>query len=121
MTRLQVWALAAVLMVLMACSEQSAIPAATPTEVATTAEASPLAPSPTNIIPTPPTQSTPAPAAAAATPTPTSSTEPVTAAPTQVSTSDAATILVITVSQIPTDIPEYDRSQWKHWADVYGN
>ena len=115
MTRLPGWAFAAILMVLMACSEQSTIPAAIPTEVATTAGASPIAPSPTNIIPTPPPQSTPASTAATVTPIPASSTETVTAMPTQKPTTDAATILVITVGQIPTDIPEYDRSQWKHW------
>ena len=117
MTRLPVWALAAILMVLVACSEQSTIPAATPTEVAATAEASPIAASPTSIIPTPPTQATPATTAATATPTPASSTESVTAAPTQESRTDAATILAISVSEIPADIPEYDRSQWKHWSD----
>ena len=117
MTRLPVWALAATLMVLVACSEQSTIPAATPTEVATTAEASPIAPSHTNIIPTPPPQGAPA----SATSTPASSTESVTAAPTQESATDAATILAITVSQIQTDIPEYDRSQWKHWSDEDGD
>ena len=121
MTRLLVWALAAILMVMVACSQQSAIPAATPTEVATTAEAGPIAPSPTNIIPTPPPQSTSASTAAIATPTPASSTETVTAIPTQEPTTDAATILAVTVSQIPTDIPEYDRSQWKHWSDEDGD
>ena len=32
-----------------------------------------------------------------------------------------ATTLSITVAQIPTDIPEYDRSQWKHWTDEDGD
>ena len=121
MTKLPVWALAAVLMVFVACSEQSTIPAATPTEVPATAESGSIAPSPTNIIPTPPPQSTPASTAATATPTPASSTETVTAIPTQEPTTDAATILAITVAQIPTDIPEYDRSQWKHWTDEDGD
>ena len=121
MTRLPVWVLAAILMVLVACSEQSTVPAATPTEVAAIAEASPIAPSPTNIIPTLPPHDTPASTAATATPTPASSTESVTETPTQEPGTDAATILTVTVSQIPTDIPEYDRSQWKHWSDEDGD
>lgn len=36
-------------------------------------------------------------------------------------TSTPATTLTITVEDIPADIPEYDRSQWKHWTDEDGD
>ena len=52
--------------------------------------------------------STPAP-----TPTPTSTPPTPVASPT--------TTLVITVSEIPAGIPEYDRSDWKHWVDEDGD
>ena len=124
MTRLPLWALIPILMLLAACSGQTPIPAATPTSVAATAEPSPISPSPTNIIPTPPPQSTPESTAATATPTPASSMEAATSIPTQEPTADAppsaarpATTLAITVAPIPTDIAEYNRSQWKHWVD----
>ena len=113
MTRLPIWALVPILMVLVACSGQAPIPAAPPTSVAATAEPSPIPPSPTNIIPTP---------------TPASSTEAATSTPTQEPTTDApppaarpATTLAITVAPIPTDISEYNRSQWKHWTDEDGD
>ena len=115
-------------MVLVACSGQTPIPAATPTSVAATAEPSSITPSPTNIIPTPQPQGTPESTAATATPTPASSTEAVTSIPTQQPTADAppsaarpATTLAITVAPVPTDIAEYNRSQWKHWADEDGD
>ena len=33
----------------------------------------------------------------------------------------SATILVITISSIPTNIPEYDRPQWPDWTDEDGD
>ena len=128
MTRLPIWALVPVLMVLVACSGQAPIPAATPTSVVATAEPSFITPSPTNIIPTPPPQSTPEHTAATATPTPAFSTEAATSIPTQEPTADApptavrpATTLAITVAPIPTDIADYSRSQWNHWTDADGD
>ena len=128
MTRLPIWALVPILMVLVACSGQTPIPAATPTSVVATAEPSSITPSPTNIIPTPQHQGTPESTAATATPTPASSTEAATSIPTQQPTADAppsaarpATTLAITVVPVPTDIAEYNRSQWKHWADEDGD
>ena len=49
------------------------------------------------------------------TPTPTALTGP------PPSTSTPTTTLVITVSEIPEGIPEYDRSDWKHWTDADGD
>ena len=128
MTRLPLWALVPILMVLAACSDQAPIPAATPSSVAATTEPSSLSPSPPNIIPTPQPQGTPESTAATTTPTPASSTEAATSIPTQQPTADAppsaarpATTLAITVAPIPTDIAEYNRSQWKHWADEDGD
>ena len=37
------------------------------------------------------------------------------------SASKAAPTLVITVAAIPADIPEYDRSDWRHWTDEDGD
>ena len=32
-----------------------------------------------------------------------------------------STALVITIARIPADIPEYDRSDWRHWVDEDGD
>ena len=37
------------------------------------------------------------------------------------SASKAAPTLVITVAEIPVDIPDYSRSEWKHWTDEDGD
>ena len=128
MTRLPLWALVPILMVLAACSDQAPIPAATPTPHAATPEPGSITPLPTNIIPTPPPQSTPDAITATATPTPASSTEAATSIPAQGPTTDAlpstatpAATLAITVAPIPPDIAEYSRSQWKHWTDEDGD
>ena len=124
MTRLPLWALVPILIVLAACSGQTPIPAATPTSVAATAEPSSISPPTTNVIPTPPAQSTPGSTTAAVTPTPASSTETSTPVSTQeltTATPTPATSLAITVAPIPADIPEYSRSQWKHWIDEDGD
>ena len=128
MTRLPIWALVPILMVLVACSGQTPIAAATPTSVAATAEPSSITPSPTNIIPTPPPLGTPESTAETATPTPASSTEAATSIATQQPTTDAppsaarpVATLAISVAPIPTDIAEYNRSQWKHWIDEDGD
>ena len=49
------------------------------------------------------------------TPTPTALTGP---PPT---TSTPTTTLVITIAPIPAGIPEYDRSDWRHWVDADGD
>ena len=128
MTRLPTWALVPTLMVLVACSGQTPIPAATPTSVAATAEASSITPSPTNIIPTPQPQGTPESTAATATLTPASLLEASTPTPSQVQatvaltpTTTPTTSLAIAVAPIPTDIAEYRRSHWKHWTDEDGD
>ena len=36
-------------------------------------------------------------------------------------TSTSATTLTITVAPVPADIPEYDRSDWRHWIDEDGD
>ena len=111
-------------MVLAACSGQTPTPAATPTSVAATAEPSSITPSPTNVILTPPSQSTPGSTTATVTPTPASSTEtstPVSIQELTTATPTPTTSLAITVAPIPADIPEYSRSQWKHWIDEDGD
>ena len=128
MTRLPIWALIPVFIGLAACSGEVTTPAVTPTSVSVTGEPSPIAPSSTVVIPTPQPQgaaeSTPAPA----TPTPGFSTEAATSTPTQEPTTNATAAagasdatLTISVAQIPLDIPEYHRSQWKHWSDEDGD
>ena len=49
------------------------------------------------------------------TPVPTSTTTPAASTPT------ATTTLIITVAEIPADLPEYDRDEWKHWTDEDGD
>ena len=34
---------------------------------------------------------------------------------------EPATTLVITIATVPDDIPEYDRSDWRHWTDEDGD
>ena len=41
--------------------------------------------------------------------------------PTPPSTSTPTTTLVITIAPIPAGIPEYDRSDWRHWIDEDGD
>ena len=105
-------------------------------------------PVPTQAPETPTTASTPAstptkepsiPASATATPgaTPTGTAAKPTPSPTQVPSRATSTpapeptvappvlqeavTLVITVAPIPAGIPEYNRSDWKHWVDVDGD
>ena len=72
------------------------------------------------VVPTPaknPTTSVPTKAVATSTPAPIPTTTPA-------STREPApptTTLTIAVSPIPSDIPDYSRSQWKHWADEDGD
>ena len=65
-----------------------------------------------------PTATTEAPTPTAAATTPASTPAPTTVPPTSVSTT---TTLVITVAEIPPDIPEYKRSEWRHWVDDDGD
>ena len=83
-----------------------------------------LAPNPTNpgvtAVPTHvtnPTRSVPTKSVATSTPAPIPTTTP---ASTRESTPSTAT-LTIAVAPIPSEIPEYSRSQWKHWADEDGD
>ena len=124
MTRLPLWALLPFLMVLSACSGQAPTPAATPPSVVATMESSSIPALPADIIPTTPPQGTPESTTATATPTPASSTETATSIPTLEPATPASTpitrpapTLAITVAPIPADLPEYSRSQWKHWVD----
>ena len=83
-------------------------PTATPEPATTTPEPMPtataVATSKATRVRTP--ASTPAPEPTRATPTP---------APQETKT------LVITVADIPEGLPEYDRSEWKHWVDADGD
>lgn len=126
-------ALVAIILVLAACADQTGNPSAiqfpTPTAEPTPAPTSPPhstpeptpepAPSPTSDPepkPTPKPESNPS-------PTPASSTQEPTASPTPEPTSTAvpAVTLLISIAQIPPGVPEYERSQWKHWIDEDGD
>ena len=65
-----------------------------------------------------PARTPPAPTATVeAPPTPVSTPTPI---PTGTAPTTATT-LVITVAPIPADIPDYDRSDWRHWTDEDGD
>ena len=93
----------------------TAEPTPAPTQ-ATTAPTPALTPTTTGVTPTrtpatPTPSPTQAPSRAKATPT----TTPSTPDPTP------STTLVITVAEIPVGIPDYSRSEWKHWVDSDGD
>ena len=71
-----------------------------------TTAAGPVTPPPTPAPMATPTGSTPIPTASSTPPTPVYT---------------PTTTLVITVSEIPAGIPEYDRSDWRHWTDRDGD
>ena len=105
----------------------SPTPAPTPAPTPTATPAPTPAPTPTATPTSTPTP-TPAPtptATPAPTPAPTPTATP-TSTPTptpmpSMETSTPATTLAITVAPIRADIPEYSRSQYKHWVDDDGD
>ena len=114
--------------ILGACSVQTPDPDRMPTSVPATSEPTTLAPTPTQITLTPSPQGTPVSATAYATPTPASPVEPATPTVTEEPTTAGlppttipAITLAITVAAIPTNMPEYSRSQWKQWIDEDGD
>ena len=86
------------------------------------APAESAAPQPETATPTPMPTSTmkaPTPSPTPADTSPTSTTTATTVPSTPAETD--ATPLVITVAEVPAGIPEYDRSDWKHWVDEDGD
>ena len=127
-TKLPLWACLAIPMILAACLGQTPIRDGTARSVPATVESTSLPPTTTTITPTQSPQGTPESTTATASPTPAASIETFTPIPAQERPTDGltpetrpATTLAITVASIPADIPEYSRSQWKHWMDEDGD
>jgi len=124
MARLPIGALLVILLVLTACSVQTATPPATPTSVGATAVPSATSPSRASIASTPTALGTPESFPATPTPTPASPKDEHTPTPTQESPTAEPTpgaSLTITVAPIRTDVADYKRSDWKHWTDEDGD
>ena len=81
-----------------------ATPALEPTEA-------PTATAPASPTPKPTTASTDVPQSPTATPVPT---------PTAIHTSEIR-LLKVAVAEIPADLPNYDRHDWRHWTDADGD
>ena len=85
-----------------------------------------MTPAPADVTPT--SQATPESTTATASPSPASLTGTPTPEPTREEAPPSTTpeirpetVLSITVSPVPADIPGYDRSEWKHWNDEDGD
>ena len=111
MTRVPPWSFVATLMFLAGCIGQVPTSEELSTSVPAMAEPNTTALTPANIAPTP--------ASPMETSTPISTQEPPTAIPT--SAARPAVTLTITVAPMPADIPEYRRTQYKHWVDEDGD
>ena len=107
---------------LLACGEQIPTPRGAVATVPAPAGATTSAPSPVTPAPEPaetpqavPTATTALPANTPApeAPTPEATSEPTTA--------PAVIALTLVIAPIPAGIPEYNRSQWKHWVDADGD
>ena len=116
----------AFLMVLAACMGQSPAPEGTPISLPATSKPVSVTPAPADVTPT--SQATPESTTATASPSPASPTGTPTPEPTREQSPPSTTpeirpetVLSITVSPVPADIPGYDRSEWKHWNDEDGD
>ena len=114
-------------------------PAAMPTAAATAPKPAPTdTPEPTTAAtpePTPTTEAvpttTPTPQMDTTPPTATPTTEPPTLTPTPTSppaqptatatTTTSTTALRVTVAAVPSNLPTYDRNDWRHWTDADGD
>ena len=126
MTRLSLLAFLAFLMVLAACMGQAPAPEGTPTPPPATSKPVSVTPAPADVTPT--SQPTPDSTTTTASPSPASPTGTPTPEPTREQSPPSTTpeirpetVLSITVSPGPADIPGYNRSEWKHWNDEDGD
>ena len=98
----------------------------TPTSLPATSKPVSVTPVPEDVTPT--SQATPESTTATASPSPASPTGTPTPEPTREQSPPSTTpeirpetVLSISVSPVPADIPGYDRSEWKHWNDEDGD
>ena len=109
----------------LATTPVTQLPAAPPAETATpsqTAQPETVEATPTATPEKPTTTNPPTATVALGSPSPTLTPTALPPRPTATSTSNGSTVvLIVTISEVPAVLPDYDRDDWKHWTGADGD